>query len=140
MFMLYGYDKVLRPWIEARLGHQLRDDVACIGIMVDNRLRAVVAYDTFSVSDCNMHIATDGSRLWASRTAMIHCFAYPFIQLGLRRVTAVVPASNHAALKLDRKLGFADEGFHPHAMPDDDCITLGLLRENCRWLPREYRG
>ena len=31
------------------------------------------------------------------------------------------------------------EGYHPHGMPDDDLISLGMLRSNCRFIPREFR-
>jgi RimJ/RimL family protein N-acetyltransferase len=139
MKLIYGHDAALIPWIEQRLGHKLREDAKAIGVMRDGRLVAVIAYDTFSLCDCNMHVASDDSGRWLDRSVLLHAFAYPFIQLRLRRVTALVPASNHKALKLDRHLGFVDEGYHPRSMPNDDTVTLGMLREHCRWIPKEYR-
>ncbi|MNT58116.1 hypothetical protein D3C72_1955340 [compost metagenome] len=121
------------------MGHRMREDITTIGVLRDGELAAVIGYDTFSQVDCNMHIASDGCKRWANRTVLAHAFAYPFMQLRLRRVTALVPASNRAALKFDRQLGFLDEGYHPHSMPDDDTVTLGMLREHCRWIPKEYR-
>ena len=57
----------------------------------------------------------------------------------MRRVTALVPAKNTAALRFDLHLGFKQEGVVRHALPDDDIIILGLLREDCRFIPQEYR-
>ena len=138
--LIYGHDHMLLPWAAERIGiGRFRDDARAIGIVNGENIRAVVVYDNFSSADCNMHVASDGSSRWLTREALCHFFAYPFIQLGLRRVTAPVPADNHRALRFDRKLGFVDEGYHPHALPNGDLVTLGMLRHRCRFIPKEYR-
>lgn len=137
--LIYGQDEILLPWAAERIGiPQFRDDARAIGIG-DGQIRGVVVYDCFGLVDCNMHVASDGSRRWLTRQVLAHVFAYPFIQLKLRRVTALVPASNHHALRFDRKLGFRDEGYFRHAMPADDIVALGMLRAECRFIPEEFR-
>ena len=117
-----------------------RDDAKAIGLVDGERIIAACVFDTFSACDVNIHIASDGSRRWFSKAFGVATMAYPFIQLGMRRITGLVPAKNHDALQFDLKFGFKIEGYLDHALPDDDIIVLGLLRENCRWLPQNYRG
>jgi len=138
--LIYGHDHMLLPWAAERIGiGRFRDDARAIGVGDGDNIRGVVVYDTFSSADCNMHVASDGSGRWLTREFLCHAFSYPFIQLRLRRVTAMVPAKNLHALRFDEKLGFVREGYHPHGMPDDDLISLGMLRKNCRFIPQEYR-
>lgn len=138
--LIYGHSEILLPWAAEVIGVRgFREDARALGIGSLDRLRAVVVYDTFSACDCNMHIASDGSGHWCTRELLIHSFAYPFIQLGLRRVTGVVPASNEKALRFDTKLGFVREGYCPKALPNDDVVILGMTRDRCRFIPPEYR-
>ncbi|HEX5362327.1 MAG TPA: GNAT family protein [Fluviicoccus sp.] len=138
--LIYGEEHRLLPWARERIGiHAFRRDAYTIGLERHGELVAVVVYDGFSDVDVNMHIASDGTRQWMSKELLVAAFAYPFIQLGMRRVTGMVPASNKQALAFDEHLGFVREGYHPNAMPGDDIVSLGLLRENCRFIPKEYR-
>lgn len=138
--VIYGQDDVLIPWAAKRIGVEcFKPDAKAIGQERDGEIVAVVVFDGFSDVDCNMHIASDGSRRWLTRELLAHAFAYPFVQLRLRRVTGLVPAGNDDALRFDEHLGFVREGYHPHAMKDGDLISLGLLRENCRFIPARYR-
>lgn len=139
--VIYGQDDVLIPWAAKRTGIQsFKPDATAIGQEKNGEIVAVVVYDGFTDADCNMHIASDGSRTWLTRELLVRAFAYPFIQLGYRRVTGLVPAGNADALRFDEHLGFKREGYHPKAGPDGgDIISLGMLRENCRFIPKEYR-
>jgi len=131
--------KQLIAWAESRLGMKFRPDAKAIGRLRDGELSAVVVWDGFSKADCNIHVVSDGSRRWLNRKLLVAAFSYPFIQLRLRRVTALVPAKNTASLALVRRLGFVLEGVCRHALPDDDIVVLGMLREHCLWIPTEYR-
>jgi RimJ/RimL family protein N-acetyltransferase len=91
-------------------------------------------YNMFTQRDVHMHCAGIGKR-WLSRRFIGECFRYPFIQLGVRRITGLVVASNISALTLDLHLGFKREGIiRKAAENDEDLIVLGMLREECRWL------
>lgn len=140
MPLIYGEDERLVRWAQAGMGGlAFRDDATAIGIERNGELRAVVVFDGFSHCDCNMHVVSDGSKRWLTREFLVHVFAYPFIQCGFRRVTGLVPSKNLEALRFDLKLGFQIEGHIRHAMPDDDIVLLGMIRENCRFIPKEYR-
>lgn len=137
--LIYGEDERLLPWAESRVGVAgFRPDARTIGYERDDELVAVVIFDGFSPVDANMHIASDGTRRWLTRELLIAAFAYPFIQCGLRRVTGLVPARNIAALKFDEHIGFRREGYHPNAAKDGDLVSLGMLKEWCRFIPKEH--
>lgn len=118
-----------------------RRDAYTIGLEREGALVAVVVFDSFGETDCSMHIASDGSKAWMNKALLVGAFAYPFKQLGLLRVTGLVPADNQAALEFDENLGFVREGYHPKAGPGGkDLVSLGLLRANCRLIPAEHRS
>lgn len=133
-------DESMIPWAIEKIGFEPRPDVRAIGWRESGSLRAVTLYDGFSECDCNIHIASDGSGNWLRRAFLVASFMHPFVQWRLRRVTGLVPAKNKDALRFDLHLGFKQEGYLHHALPDDDIYLLGMLRENCRYIPPEYRA
>jgi RimJ/RimL family protein N-acetyltransferase len=140
--LIYGDDERLIAWAADRIGViGFREDARAIGHAdEDDNLLAVTVFDGFSAVDCNIHIASDGRGHWLTRAFLAASFGYPFIQCGLRRVTGLVPATNRAALRFDEHLGFRREGYHPQANPKGgDLISLGMLREWCRFIPQEPR-
>lgn len=137
--LIYGDEARLLSWASERIGLTFRADACTIGLERDGELAAVVVYDTFSQADCCMHVASDGTRAWMTKALLLAAFAYPFLQLRLRRVTGMVPAKNTQAMAFDEHIGFVREGYHPKALPDDDLVSLGLLRENCRFIPQGER-
>ena len=134
--LIYGQEDRLLPWAQDRIGVTFRRDAYTLGLEKAGELVAVVVYDSFGEVDCNMHIASDGTSAWMNKSLLVSAFAYPFIQLKLNRVTGLVPAKNELALKFDEHLGFVREGYHPKGCKDDDLISLGMLRENCRFIPK----
>lgn len=140
MALIIGQEDRLIPWALARLSVSVfRPDARAIGLEKEGVLVAVVIYDNFSDCDCNMHVASDGSRRWMNKTFLIQAFVYPFVQLDLKRMTGLVLATNQDALNFDENIGFVREGYHPEADKNGDLISLGLLRRNCRFIPEEYR-
>lgn len=138
--LIYGEEDRLLPWALKRIGlSDFRRDAYSIGLERDGELVAVVVYDGFSECDCNMHIASDGTGKWMNKSLLLAAFAYPFAQLGLRRVTGLVPAKNTKALEFDKNIGFVVEGYHPNALHDDALISLGMLRENCRFFREDTK-
>lgn len=100
----------------------------------DGRIRGVVVYTGQTRWQVEMAMASDGSSRWINRHFLRCAFAYPFEQLSVRRVVGRIKASNEAALTLDQHLGFRWEGELRAGFGDEDCILMGMLREECRWL------
>lgn len=126
-------------WAAKRIGVNFRSDAKAIARLQGDQIRAVTVYDNFSPCDCSMHIAADGKPMPWSKTFIEICFEYPFVQCGFKRVTGLVAASNKRALEIDRKFGFVYEGTCRDALPDGDLIVLGMLRNECRFIPKQFR-
>lgn len=139
MRLIYGEEHKLLPWAQERVGVTFRRDAYTIGLEKGSELAAVVVFDGFSDVDANIHIASDGSARWMNKALLLATFNYAFVQLGLRRLTGLVPADNEQALKFDEHLGFVREGYHPHASKTGDIVSLGMLRESCRFIAPEHR-
>jgi RimJ/RimL family protein N-acetyltransferase len=121
-------------WARQRIPHVPSWGEWCeaIGLEEDGELLAVVVYNLYSSADIAMHIAAVPGRRWMTREFLRVAFRYPFVQLGCRRVSGYVPASNADAQRFDEHLGFRREGLMRHALPDDDIIVYGMLREEAR--------
>lgn len=138
--LLYGEEHRLLPWAAEKIGlSRFRDDAKSIGIERDGEIAAVAVYDTFSEVECSVHLASDGSRRWMTREFLVAGFAYPFIQCGFQSMTGLVPSDNEAALQFDLHIGWTYVGTRRSAMPGGrDLIILEMLRDDCKWLPKEY--
>jgi RimJ/RimL family protein N-acetyltransferase len=100
----------------------------------DGTPSAVVVYTRFSPHNCEMSIATDGKRAWASREFLRVVYRYPFEQLALARVTAVIEQDNTPSLSMCRKLGHVQEGTLKQWFGAKDGIVMRMLRSECRWI------
>ncbi len=58
---------------------------------------------------------------------------YVFEQHPCRRITIHTRASNAGVIDQARRLGFKPEGVHPAYFADDDGVSLGLLKDDCKW-------
>ncbi len=102
--------------------------------MTPQGLAAGVVYDQYNGANICMHVVSDGSKSWLRREYLWFCFYYPFVQLGVRRVTGAVPQSNMDAIKFDLHLGFEYETSLRKAHPDGDLLLFVMWKEHCKWL------
>lgn len=123
-------------WAKTRIPYVTNwgDGHRVIGLERDGNIQAACIYNCYSGADIAIHIAAVPGRRWLTRSYICACFAYPFLQLGVRRLTGYVPSKNTDALRLDLHLGFTQEGVMRHALWDDDIIVLGMLKEECRFI------
>lgn len=136
--VVYGRTSELIAWAEERIpGCKFRDDAKAIGLAdPGGSIIASTVFDTFADSSCFMSVAADTSRNWLTRAYLYHCFAYPFIQCGFRRVNFVVSEHNEPSLRFITSLGAKQEGRLREAGPEgEDFILFGMLRSECRWAP-----
>lgn len=108
----------------------------CVWIshIADGKPIAVAVYNRFSKHNCEMSIATDGGRRWATRAFLRTCYLYPFKQMNLRRVSAVVEEKNVRSLNLCRKLGHTEEARLKSWFGEQDGVLFRMMKENCKWL------
>jgi RimJ/RimL family protein N-acetyltransferase len=108
---------------------------AGIGLKQDGQLISGVIFDDYNGSNVWMHVAAIPGRRWMTREFLYAAFAYPFIQLGCKRITGWVEASNTDARRFDEHLGFKQEAVLKHAARDGgDVIIYVMFREDCRFL------
>lgn len=103
-----------------------------IGHEKNGELIAGVVFNHMSECDIVMHIAAGGQ--WLTSEYAYAIFSYPFVQLKMRRVTAVPMSKDKATRKLVEALGFVHEGTLRHHYTDDDGELYGMLISECRYM------
>jgi RimJ/RimL family protein N-acetyltransferase len=131
-------ERVMR-FVAERVGEREFEGYTSIGLERDGELIAGVLYEQHTGPNVMMHVASDGSRHWMTPAYMAACFRYPFLQLGVNRVTALVRSDNDASIKFCSALGFQTEGALREAATDGaDLILYGMLKRECRYLDGKY--
>lgn len=126
-------------FVADRVGEREFEGYTAIGLERDGELIAGVLYEQHNGPNVMMHVASDGSRHWMTPAYMAACFRYPFLQLGVNRVTALVRMDNKDAQRFDEALGFKMEGVLREAASDGtDLILYGMLKRECRYLDGKY--
>lgn len=131
-------DERVGRWMLARMGRSyFPGGVVCVGLEEDGELIAGIGYEDYTGSSICMHVASDGNKRWLSRSFLRFLFSYPFHQLKVKKVIALVPSGNDASLKLVRGLGFHVEHELIDGHPDGALIILSMTPETCKWIERK---
>lgn len=134
--VVYGHDAAVAAWVAARVPGGLDTTDSCaIGLEKDGDLKAGVVYNGHvEGNSIQMHVAAVPGRRWLTRSFLRAAFRYPFLQLGLRRVTLLIPARNIPSRRFAQGLGFQLEGIaREGASPTEDLCIYGMLARECRW-------
>ena len=107
--------------------------IACVD-GPNETIRAVMVVDPPTGLNAFIHIASDGTRRFATRRIIRGVFGYLFVLRGFTRATAIVPANNMSVQIMLLKLGFVFEGRMSAACDGQDGIVLGMTAENCHWI------
>lgn len=138
--LVYDNQEGMRAYAERVLAIQLREDAKFIGLAdtKTGEFQIVFGFDTFSPTNCFMHIAAEhGLGVMRRNYAYIlrWVFDYPFNQCGLRRISSLVSENNKASWLLTSKRGGSFEGVLRKAGENgEDMYLFGMLREECTWL------
>ena len=136
--------KDLIAWAEPRMGVEVGrapPETLALGVLDDDgTIQAVVWFNAFYANYASMHIASNNARRWASRKVLGVIFSFAFHHLKLQRVNAWVSVNNVTVQVMALKLGFRIEGVARCGANDgSDAIMLGMLVQDCRWLPSHIR-
>ena len=141
-----GLDAQLGDWVAARLpittDHRDFGPFTTMGVfdVRDGRQPALIAaavFHRYRQFDLEITFAADTPR-WATRGVIRAILQYPFVQLGCERVTTIVGRRNKRSRKLQRGLGFREEGIVRRGYDGrQDAVIYGMLRCECRWLEDE---
>lgn len=114
-------------------------DMKGIGMLRGDRMVSGVVYEGYNQHNIWMHCAAVPGRHWLTRVFLEAVFGYPFLQLGVKRVSAYVDASNKAARKFDEHLGFKLEATLSGAARDGGDVLIYVMRlEDCRFLRNDH--
>jgi hypothetical protein len=102
--------------------------------------KAVIVYDCNTYLSSNMHIASNGSKMWLTRKALTAAFVVPFVAWDCKRLNFLVPISKPDVISFCQHVGGREEGRLREAAADGgDVMLLGMLRRDCRWIPKDRR-
>lgn len=137
--MIFGDDARVAAWVADRLPHvESFGPCAAIGVERGGRLILGVIYHGYTTPDIQVSAASV-SPLWADVGVLAALYAYPFLQLKVRRLTCICPASLGRVHRTILHMGFVEEGRHRYGFGLEASVTFGMVREECRWLPLEDR-
>jgi RimJ/RimL family protein N-acetyltransferase len=140
LVMIYGHDREIAEWVGNQLDCNFEQNSVAIGMALKGAIIAGVVYHSYRPKyNIEMSIAAITPK-WATRKTLKALFAYPFMQLGLPRVTAVVSAKDKSVQRFDERLGFKREGLMRDAHPDGDAVIYGLLRKDCKYIEDSLNG
>lgn len=126
-------------WVAARTNEHGNFGAATgIGWAKRGELVAGVAYAEWNGPNVVCHIASDGSKRWATREYLWTIFDYPFRQVGAKRITVCVGEGNSASRRFVKHLGFTHEATLEGAHPSGDLLVYRLWRRECRYLKEPY--
>lgn len=106
-----------------------------IGLEKDGELIAGALYEGFNGQNVWAHLAGKPGKRWMNREFLWYGFHYPFNEMGVKRISGYVNASNTEARRLNEHFGYQEEARLKGAAPDGgDVILYVMWRENCRFL------
>jgi RimJ/RimL family protein N-acetyltransferase len=105
-----------------------------LGLERDGELIGGVVYDGYYGPNVFAHIAGKPGTRWLTRTFLRAMFEYPFLQLGVDRITGPVASTNLRAMRLDAHLGFVLEATLRGAVPDGDLLLYVMHKKDCRFI------
>jgi L-amino acid N-acyltransferase YncA len=105
--------------------------IASLGLR--GEILGVAVFSRFMEYNCELSAASVSPR-FLTRQFLDVLFHYAYITAGKRRITAVIEDGNINALKMDKRLGFIEEGRLKGWYGEKDGLILRMLRDECRWL------
>ena len=123
---------MLEAWLNKRYGGDSSSPCQCLAVMDGKKLVGVLKYFNYRHPNIEVGFYCEDYRWALNRDGILEAFSYPFIQLGCKRVTALIERKNRIARKMVKGLGFKEEGVLRKAGPKGDIILYGLLPEDLK--------
>lgn len=142
MHLLLDHNQEVAAWVAARIPHMAGQDFgpcSAMGIVsADGRAIGGAVYNNYRAQfrsiDISFAVATPRC---LTKSLIRGIMAYPFVQLGCQRITAVTPKRNRRCRKFLETFGFKREGVARRGFGNDDAVIYGLLKrewEGSKWM------
>ena len=137
--IIFGADDYLKSWAAERIGIDQFGPSVAIGVQRDDQIICAAIYHDLREGQIEASLAAS-SRRWANRSVLFTLFAYPFNQVGAHRLLVTCNEANDKAMKMNRQLGFTQEGRLRQLYPPHDAILWGMLKTECKWIRTQNNG
>jgi len=140
--LVFGRDIDIAAWVARNLptvGDDGFGPCTAIGVMRNGEVIAGVVFHGYRQTYSSIDVSIfSTSPAWASKRTIAQILAYPFIQLGCRRVAAQVEAKNTRAQKFLTGIGFVREGVARLGYGHDHAALYSMLRKEYDRLVKRY--
>ena len=97
-------------------------------------------YDHYEIGgSIQLHLAI-GDPKYVSRQAFYGVFEYPFYELDVKKVIAIVQSENHKSLSFTARSGFMVDAVIKDAYEMGDMYIFSMTPEQCPWLRGKDNG
>ena len=112
---------------------------SAFGLEVDGELIAGVLFEGCNGASVRMHIAAVEGTTWADREFLWLMFAYPFLQLRVKRIIGLIDSTNMKSRAWAVRIGAKHEATLADCSPTGDLCLYTLAAADCSWLHRKPR-
>lgn len=117
----------IAQWVCSRTKESMPDVFEAIAVIHEGKMAAGILYYDYFGKSINLSLTSETPRA-ASKTVFKVMLGYPFKQLKVKRITALIKKGNKRSRKLAEGLGFKLEGVVRKATPEGkDLCIYGLL-------------
>ena len=125
----------MREWAQGRILQRWSQFDTAIGLERDGELIAAAGYtDYIPLGSISGHIVIAGP---LTREFLSAILWYPFGQLQVRRLSALIPAKHERVRRFVEHIGFTFETRCERVFPDDDLLVYRMFRED--WNGQKFR-
>jgi RimJ/RimL family protein N-acetyltransferase len=138
--LVFGRDEEMAVWAEKSGIGPFQRPLTAIGVAdTEGDIMAVAIYNNYRY-DADIEVSfVAATPRWATQGNIRAMLRYPFVQLGVKRLSAITLKKNKRCRKLLTGLGFKQEGVHPFAGEKQaTAITYGLYSESAKkWVQND---
>lgn len=132
--IICNQDARVSAFVSQQIGVEEWSNCRSIGLEKNGELVAGIVYDYYTGTNICMHIAVKGKRCM-TKEFLWFMFYYPFVQLGVNRLTGIIPESNKESVRFAQGLhGAKLEARLKDAHPDGDMLIFVMFKDDCKYL------
>lgn len=138
MSLALSFDaELVGPWVSERTkSGWTKGACSAIGKVKDGELVAGILYESNNGANVMAHIAGEGQ--WLDKTLLYIMFHYPFVQLGVNRITASSNSDNAKSIAFLERIGFIMEARLHGATSTGDILLFRMFKSECKYLESRY--